>query len=170
MQYTALCAIGRNCCIVIAALVHIWCCWCWCCCLVDTRNLCTAKEDQGDVYYYLHKKLDDNYDVISALERQLMVETADREKAETEYARQIEELEIRKDDELGPLKQKLNAEEEQVIPYTSCANYYIQLSTRVRKIKKIGYVRTTLCVLGFVYHVTRRVTHTFSSGIEGTLE
>lgn len=81
--------------------------------------ICT-KEDQGDVYYYLHKKLDDNYDVISALERQLMVETADRKKAETEYARQIEELEIRKDDELGPLKQKLRAEEEQVMqPYNN---------------------------------------------------
>ena len=72
------------------------------------------KEDQSDVYYYLHKKLDDNYDVISALERQLMVETADREKAETEYARQIEELEIRRDEELGPLKEKLITEEEQV--------------------------------------------------------
>lgn len=49
-----------------------------------------------------------------------MVETADREKAETEYARQIEELEIRKDDELGPLKQKLRAEEEQVM----CTNSF----------------------------------------------
>ena len=74
------------------------------------------QEDQSDVYYYLHKKLDDNYDVISALERQLMVETADREKAETEYARQIEELEIRRDEELGPLKEKLITEEEQVTP------------------------------------------------------
>ena len=75
----------------------------------------SLKEDQSDVYYYLHKKLDDNYDVISALERQLMVETADREKAETEYARHIEELEIRRDEELGPLKEKLITEEEQVM-------------------------------------------------------
>ena len=75
-----------------------------------------TQEDQSDVYYYLHKKLDDNYDVISALERQLMVETADREKAETEYARQIDELEVRRDEELGPLREKLVAEEEQVIP------------------------------------------------------
>lgn len=45
-----------------------------------------------------------------------MVETADREKAETEYARQIEELEIRRDEELGPLKEKLITEEEQVTP------------------------------------------------------
>ncbi|CAN0546704.1 unnamed protein product, partial [Ectocarpus sp. 12 AP-2014] len=72
------------------------------------------QEDQSDVYYYLHKKLDDNYDVISALQRQLMVETADREKAEKEYTRQIEELEARRDEELGPLKEKLMTEEEQV--------------------------------------------------------
>eukprot|EP00903_Cladosiphon_okamuranus_P009818 g9331.t1 len=77
-------------------------------------RLADEKEDQSDIYYYLHKKLDDNYDVISALERQLMVETADREKAETEYARQIEELEIRRDEELGPLKEKLITEEEQL--------------------------------------------------------
>lgn len=44
-----------------------------------------------------------------------MVETADREKAETEYARQIEELEIRRDEELGSLREKLITEEEQVI-------------------------------------------------------
>lgn len=77
------------------------------------RTTCT-QEDQSDVYYYLHKKLDDNYDVISALQRQLMVETADREKAEKEYTRQIEELEARRDEELGPLKEKLMTEEEQV--------------------------------------------------------
>lgn len=72
------------------------------------------QADQSDVYYYLHKKLDDNYDVISALERQLMVEMADREKAETEFARQIDELERRRYEELGPMREKLITVEEQV--------------------------------------------------------
>lgn len=75
--------------------------------------------------------------MISALERQLMVETADREKAETGYARQIEELEIRRDEELGPLKEKHITEEEQV---TLGAHYYhiictfitVQYKTRAR--------------------------------------
>lgn len=132
--------IGRNCDMLNYGRImgHTWC-WYWGCCIVDTHThvIFFTKEDQGDVYYYLHKKLDDNYDVISALERQLMVETADREKAETEYARQIEELEIRKDDELGPLKQKLRAEEEQVIPH---GKLYI-------------HRLTMLCVLGFLYFV-----------------
>lgn len=43
-----------------------------------------------------------------------MVETADREKAEKEYTNKIKELEIRRDEELGPLKEKLMTEEEQV--------------------------------------------------------
>ena len=73
-----------------------------------------SQANQSDVYYYLHKKLDDNYDVISALERQLMVESVDREKAEMEYARQIEELEHRRDEELGPLREKLITVEEKV--------------------------------------------------------
>lgn len=51
---------------------------------------------------------------MSALERQLMVETADREKAETGYTRQIDELERRRDEELGPLREKLITVEEQV--------------------------------------------------------
>lgn len=61
------------------------------------------------MYYYLHKRLDDNYDVISALERQLVVEATDREKAEMEYEKQIEELQHRRDEELAPLKEKLTA-------------------------------------------------------------
>ena len=30
------------------------------------------RADQADIYYYLHKKLDDNYDVIAGLEKKLM--------------------------------------------------------------------------------------------------
>lgn len=76
--------------------------------------LWTLQEDENDVYYFLHKKLDDNFDVICTLERQLMVETADREKAETEYIRQIEDLNHRRDEELEPLREKLAAIEKQV--------------------------------------------------------
>lgn len=68
-----------------------------------------AQADQSDVYYYLHKRLDDNYEVISALERQLVVEATDREKDEMEYEKQIEELQQRRVGELAPLKDKLTA-------------------------------------------------------------
>ena len=34
-------------------------------------HLETQKADAKDIYYYLHKKLDDNYDVIDSLEKEL---------------------------------------------------------------------------------------------------
>ncbi|CAM9582006.1 unnamed protein product, partial [Choristocarpus tenellus] len=70
--------------------------------------------NENDKYYYLHKRLDDNYDLISDLERQLMVETADREKAETGYALKIGELEHQRDEELEPLKERVVSMEEQI--------------------------------------------------------
>lgn len=42
-----------------------------------------------------------------------MIETADREKAESEYARQLDELERRRDEELGPLREELLTAEDQ---------------------------------------------------------
>jgi len=50
------------------------------------------KADQADIYFYLNKKLDDNYEVISKLEQQIMMEQADRENAEKNYEKRIEEL------------------------------------------------------------------------------
>lgn len=50
------------------------------------------KNDQADIYYYLNKKLDDNYDTIKSLEEQLINEQLEREIAEKQYERQIEEL------------------------------------------------------------------------------
>jgi hypothetical protein len=38
------------------------------------------KADEADIYYYLHKKLDDNYDVIAKLEKQVLTEQTDRQR------------------------------------------------------------------------------------------
>ena len=35
-------------------------------------HLETQKADAKDIYYYLHKKLDDNYDVIDSLEKRII--------------------------------------------------------------------------------------------------
>ena len=37
-----------------------------------TEKLNSQKANQVDIYHYLHKKLDDNYDVISKLEAELL--------------------------------------------------------------------------------------------------
>lgn len=59
--------------------------------LFEVQNdLKNQKEDQNDVYFYLHKKLDDNYDVISALEGQLLTEELERKASEEKYASDME--------------------------------------------------------------------------------
>ncbi|GMI03714.1 hypothetical protein TrVE_jg3589 [Triparma verrucosa] len=59
--------------------------------LFEVQNdLKNQKEDQNDVYFYLHKKLDDNYDVISALEGQLLSEELERKASEEKYASDME--------------------------------------------------------------------------------
>jgi hypothetical protein len=52
-----------------------------------------GKADQADIYYYLQKKLDDNYNSMSELEVQIIHEQADRERAENAYEHRIKELE-----------------------------------------------------------------------------
>ncbi len=49
-------------------------------------------KDQADVYYYLNKKLDDNYELIHSLEEQIMREQSEREVSEKEYEKTIEQL------------------------------------------------------------------------------
>ena len=49
--------------------------------------------DHQDVYYYLNRKLDNNFDTISALEEQILNEQDEREVEEQKLERKIEELE-----------------------------------------------------------------------------
>jgi len=49
------------------------------------------KRDQSDIYFFLHKKLDDNYDIISDLEKQQLTEQIDREASEKHYLEEIEQ-------------------------------------------------------------------------------
>jgi hypothetical protein len=56
------------------------------------EELTQQKADQADVYYYLNKKCDDSFEVISSLEEQLLTEQADREVAEKLYEKRIEAL------------------------------------------------------------------------------
>ncbi len=53
------------------------------------------KCDQADIYYYLNKKLDENYETICGLEEQILTEQADRENSEKAFEKTIEELKAR---------------------------------------------------------------------------
>ncbi len=68
-------------------------------------NLMTIKElkerinqltnDSSDIYYYLNKKCDDNFEIIQSLEGQLLNEQTDREINEKINEKKVEELEHR---------------------------------------------------------------------------
>jgi myosin heavy subunit len=56
-------------------------------------SLHQQKDDTTDIYYYLNKKCDENYEVIGKLESQLITEQVDREQAEKLYQKKISDLE-----------------------------------------------------------------------------
>ncbi len=50
-------------------------------------NLTAQKDAQADIYHYLHKKLDDNYEVISRLEAHLLTAKEDQVASEKDYGK-----------------------------------------------------------------------------------
>lgn len=56
------------------------------------KTIDQQKGDQSDIYYYLNKKCDESFEVIAALEEQLVTEQADREATEKAYDSKIEEI------------------------------------------------------------------------------
>jgi len=70
-----------------------------------TQTLEQQRKEQADIYYYLNKKLDDNYETISKLEEQLLMEQGDRELSEKLSERKIEEL----NSKLGSEEVKFNS-------------------------------------------------------------
>jgi hypothetical protein len=95
--------------------------------LVEIANE-TQKEneqrakDQTDIYYYLNKKLDENYDTIQRLEEQILREQAEREVSEKDYEKTIEKLqqkiqadEAKANSKISDLTEKLEAVNEFIL-------------------------------------------------------
>eukprot|EP00949_MAST-11_sp_MAST-11-sp1_P003133 g3133.t1 len=57
-------------------------------------DLETQKSDAKDIYYYLHKKLDDNYEVIDSLERKVLKLNQDAEQTAEDTAEKIKNIEL----------------------------------------------------------------------------
>jgi len=57
-------------------------------------KLAKQIEDQADIYFYLNKKCDESFEVISRLEEQIISEQADREVSEKTYETKIEEIKL----------------------------------------------------------------------------
>lgn len=72
------------------------------------------KTDQADIYYYLNKKLDENYETIAALEEQILTEQADRETHERSLEKRIHTLELEMVTSEAKYAAKLNEAEEKL--------------------------------------------------------
>lgn len=77
-------------------------------------ELQSQKDDKKDIYYYLNKKCDDSYNIISQLEEQLSMEQLDRENCEKAYEQKILELEHRMLLDEEKSKQAIGALEDQL--------------------------------------------------------
>lgn len=72
------------------------------------------QADKADIYFFLNKKLDDNYEIMSSLEQQLVQEQAARERLDTALKQQAQEsrtkvstLETRHKARVAELEEKL---------------------------------------------------------------
>lgn len=78
------------------------------------KDLATQREDEADVYYYLHKKLDDNYDVIAGLEKQILTEQTERERFAKRAQKKYDELQESTDSQIKQLSHKLSEAEKEL--------------------------------------------------------
>jgi hypothetical protein len=78
------------------------------------KDLETQRADEADVYYYLHKKLDDNYDVIAGLEKQVLTEQTTRERAERAAKKTLDDLEASTGKTIKQLTSDLDAAQKQL--------------------------------------------------------
>ena len=67
------------------------------------QELETQKADAKDIYFYLHKKLDDNYGEIDALEKVKVELTDELEQTVERYERQLAEMRAQREAEVDAL-------------------------------------------------------------------
>ena len=72
------------------------------------------KSDQTDIYYYLNKKLDENYETIALLEEQILNEQTQREVQEKKLEKRIEELQSKLSSDETKYESKLKEAEEKL--------------------------------------------------------
>lgn len=92
------------------------------------------KSDQNDIYFYLNKKLDENYETISALEEQILSEQADRESQERLLEKRIHILESEAVAMEAKYLSKLNEAEEKLNKLKEFGENKEELDRNLRKL------------------------------------
>ena len=92
------------------------------------------KSDQSDIYFYLNKKLDENYETIAALEEQILTEQADRENQERALEKRIHTLELESVAMEAKYLAKLNEAEEKLNKLKEFGENKDELDRNLRKL------------------------------------
>ncbi|GMI36263.1 hypothetical protein TeGR_g6414 [Tetraparma gracilis] len=87
-----------------------------------------------NVYYYLHKKLDDNYDVIAQLEHQLLSEEMERKVSEDKYNKQIHENEKDFKVEIDKLNNRMTEVDEKLFGMKEIDGYKQSIETEMSQL------------------------------------
>ena len=71
------------------------------------------REDARDIYFYLHQKLDDNYEVIDKLEKDKDKMGKDNEQAKERFEEQMKKIKLENDEAIAKLKESITKLEEE---------------------------------------------------------
>lgn len=98
------------------------------------EKLDIQKKDQADIYFFLNKKCEDSYEIIGALEEQILNEQDDREVSEKFFENKIEELKAKIIYDEGKLSGKIHELEDQL---TSVVEFKSKKEETENELKKL---------------------------------
>jgi hypothetical protein len=99
-------------------------------------NLRQQRSDEADIYYYLHKKLDDNYDVIASLEKQILIEQTERERAQKNYDEISKNISSANASEIAALQDELKSTKEDLFTLSEFRQKKADLEKQFRDLRE----------------------------------
>jgi hypothetical protein len=99
-----------------------------------TQELEAQKAEQADVYFYLHKKLDDNYDVIAGLERNILELQTEKDRNMEDYEKQMDEEKSISSSKIAALNEKVDEQAERLAALTDFAERKEEIETSLKEL------------------------------------
>lgn len=92
------------------------------------------KSDQADIYYYLNKKLDENYETIQSLEEQILNEQNDRENQEKALEKAIEDMKYKFAAEKSKYMGRISDLEEKLLSFKEFSENKEELDNNLKRL------------------------------------
>ena len=146
--------------------------------------LSQLQDDQRDIYYFLQKKLDDNYEVISALEQKIINWQVTQEAAKRRHATELQGLTDSMKAESEQLQTSINEEKEKLFGVKDLAQDKADLEAKIEELNaalreeeaaflanKVEHERQTVREKeGLKKEIVRKVRETQEAMVEQTSE